>query len=58
MAFLGTVGVSLHMRCILETFSSIFPVFLAWHCAVHAPAFRCHWEIVATLEAGISAVVL
>ena len=28
MAFLGTVGVSLHMRCILETFSSIFPVLL------------------------------
>ena len=56
MAFLGTVGFSLHMRCTLETFSTILTVHLAWHCAVHAPAFRCDWEIFVTLEAGTSAV--
>ena len=43
---------SLALGCILATFSSIFPVFLAWHCAFHASAFRCHREIFATLEAG------
>ena len=27
----------------------------AWHCVFHAPAFRCHWEIFAALEAGTCA---
>ena len=38
-----------------ETLSSIFPVFLAWHCALVAPVFRCHRETFDTLEAGTCA---
>ena len=45
----------LAIDCILAAFSSIFTVFLAWHCAFHAPAFRGHWEIFATLGAGTCA---
>ena len=41
---------------ILATFSLIVPVFLAWHCVFHAPAFRCRGEIFAALEAGTCAV--
>ena len=33
----------------------VAPVFLAWHCAFHASAFRCHREISATLEVGTCA---
>ena len=65
LACLGSIAFSLHMVwktvlfllpfsfalcCILATFSSMFPVFFAWHCAFHAPAFRCHREIFAMLE--------
>ena len=45
----------LALGSILATFSSTLPVFSAWHCVFHAPAFRCHWEIFATLEAGTCA---
>ena len=33
--------------------SRTFPVFSAWHCV--RPAFRCHWGILAALEAGTCA---
>ena len=42
-------------RLHLATLSLIFPVFLAWRCALHAPVLRCHREIFATLEAGTCA---
>ena len=29
----------------IANFFQIFPVFLAWHCALLAPSFRCHREI-------------
>ena len=41
---------------ILASFSWFDPVFLAWHCAFLAPAFRCHREISTSLEAGTCAI--
>ena len=55
---LGTIAHNLHivwktalfyilllaLGCILATFASTIPVFSAWHCAFHAPAFPCHRE--------------
>ena len=43
------------LGCILATFSSIFPVFLAWHCVLLAPVMWCHREIFTVLEAGTCA---
>ena len=50
----GSVFTSLSLLLVAFSRPSL-PVFLAWHCVSHAPAFRCHREIITTLEAGACA---